>query len=392
MTRRSRGLDFLRLVFALVVFLLSLLAVFPAPTYLAWELSVLVTEWGHILALVSLLVFLPGWKRSLLGRAAVILGGIAFVLALTPLVRAIPIARSLPAELRGSFGNVEPRSLSNASPRPQPVVLRDLVAGVSIPRVQAATLTYVVRDGKPLQMDLYRPLRHDSTLLPLVVMIHGGSWRGGSREDLPPLNRYLASRGYAVAAMSYRFAPRFPHPAASNDVHEAILFLKANARVLGVDPSRIALIGRSAGGQLGLLAAYTENDRSVRGAVGLYSPSDQVFGYENPSNPRVLNSTAILEAYLAGNPRTAAAAYISSSPINFVGPSTVPTLIIHGGNDELVWVRQSERLDARLTAAHRPHFLLRLPWATHGCDYNFSGPCGQLSTYAIERFLAAVMR
>jgi acetyl esterase/lipase len=391
-TTRSRGLNFLRLVFALVVFLLSLLAVFPAPTYLAWELSVLVTESGYILALASLLVFLPGWKRSLLGRASAVFGGIAFVFALSPLVRALPIVRSLPAELRESFGNVSPRSLPNASPRPRPVVLRDMVAGVSIPPVQVATITYIVRDGKPLQMDLYRPMAPDSARLRVVVMIHGGSWRGGSRRDLSTLNRYLASRGYAVAAISYRFAPEFPHPAASRDVHEAIRFLKANAGVLGVDPSRIALIGRSAGGQLALLAAYTENDPAIRGAVGLYPPSDQVFGYENPSNPRVINSTAVLEAYLAGNPRTAAAAYMSSSPINFVGPSTVPTLLIHGGSDELVWVRQSERLDARLTAAHRPHFFLRIPWATHGCDYNFSGPCGQLSTYAIERFLAAVMQ
>ena len=70
MARRSRGLNFLRLVFSLVVFVLSLLAVFPAPTYLAWELSVLVTEWGYILALVSLLFFLPGWKRSLTGRTS----------------------------------------------------------------------------------------------------------------------------------------------------------------------------------------------------------------------------------------------------------------------------------------------------------------------------------
>jgi acetyl esterase/lipase len=75
-----------------------------------------------------------------------------------------------------------------------------------------------------------------------------------------------------------------------------------------------------------------------------------------------------------------------------VSGSTVPTLLIHGEKDELVWVRQSERLDAKLAAAHRPHLFLKLPWATHGCDYNFNGPCGQISTYAIENFLGEVMR
>jgi acetyl esterase/lipase len=58
----------------------------------------------------------------------------------------------------------------------------------------------------------------------------------------------------------------------------------------------------------------------------------------------------------------------------------------------MVWVKQSERLEEKLRASGVPHYFLRLPWATHGFDYNFSGPSGQLSTYAVERFLAAVTK
>jgi dipeptidyl aminopeptidase/acylaminoacyl peptidase len=83
--------------------------------------------------------------------------------------------------------------------------------------------------------------------------------------------------------------------------------------------------------------------------------------------------------------------YDAASPLNFVARGTPPTLLLHGGRDELVFPAQSERLAVRLTQAGRPHLFLRLPWATHGCDVNFSGPCGQISTYAIERFLAAVL-
>jgi len=376
---------------ALIAFLASLLTVVRAPTYNAWKLSVAVTEWGHVLALVALLAFLPGWRKSVTGKISAALAGVAFVLALSPLARATPIAASLPNELTSAFGNVSPRTMLGAPARPKPLVFGDIVTRVKSPPVRIDTATYVVRDGKPYGMDLYRPL-NSSSLLPVVIMIHGGSWRGGARSDLPDLNRYLAARGYAVAAISYRFAPRYPHPAASQDAHAAIEFLKSNAARLGLDPSRIAIIGRSAGGQLALLAAYTENDSGIRGAVGFYTPSDQVFGYEHPTNPRVLNSTMILEDFLAGNPGTAPAAYASSSPINFVGPSTVPTLLVHGTQDELVFAKQSERLDERLAAAHRPHLFLLIPWGVHGCDYNFNGPCGQLSTFAIERFLAAVMR
>jgi dipeptidyl aminopeptidase/acylaminoacyl peptidase len=104
----------------------------------------------------------------------------------------------------------------------------------------------------------------------------------------------------------------------------------------------------------------------------------------------VLDSNAVLEAYLGGNPSQVPATYESASPSTFVSSTTVPTLLIHGGRDELVFVAQSERLAARLTQAQRPHYFLRLPWATHGCDAHFNGPCGQISVYLIERFFASV--
>lgn len=386
-------MNYVRLLLALVLFAVSLLAVLPAPTYLGWQLSIGVTEWGHLLALAAaLLLLLPGWWGTLTGRLSAMLTVIAIALALSPLLRAAAIAQTLPAQLISAFGGKNPRQTQNAPARTTPFVYRELFTGVRSPSVRVDTMTYVVRNGKPLGLDLYRPAKQLGDLLPLVVMIHGGSWRGGSRADLPELNRYLAAHGYAVAAVSYRFVPQFPHPAASEDIKSAIQFLKSNAARFEIDASRIALVGRSAGGQLALLAAYTVRDPAIRGVAALYAPSDQVFGYENPSNPRVLNSTAILEAYLGGNPRTKPDAYRTASPINFVTRSTVPTLLVHGGKDELVWVRQSERLAAKLAAANRPHFFLKLPWATHGCDYNFNGPCGQLSTYAIENFLGEVMR
>ena len=387
-----RVVNYVRLVLAIGIFLVSLLAILPAPTYKTWELSIGVTEWGHILALIALILLLPGWGKTASGKISALVGIVSILLALSPLFRARQVADALPAQITSAFGGRNPSQGPDAVARPSPLVYRDLVSGVYSPSVRFDTMTYTVRSGKSLGLDLYRPANPPATALPLVVMIHGGSWRGGSRRDLPDLNRYLAARGFAVAAVSYRFAPADPHPAASNDIHAAIQFLKSNASRLGIDPTRIALIGRSAGGQLALLEGYTGRDPAIRGVAALYAPSDQLFGYQNPSNPRVLNSTLVLESYLAGNPKTKPDAYRTASPINFVSRSTVPTLLIHGDKDELVWVRQSERLDAKLAAAHRPHFFLRLPWATHGCDYNFNGPCGQISTYAIEIFLGEVMR
>lgn len=382
---------FLRLVLAMAVLGASLLAVIPAPTYNLWKLAVAVTEWGHLLAVIALVPLLPGWRRMRMGRVAGALSIFAIGLSLTSLVRAHLISRTLDKRLVTAFGASTPRTLTGATPLTKPLSFGGLMSGPQSPAVNVTTYVYAMRGNKPMELDLYR--RSSTPVFsPVVVMIHGGSWQGGSRGDLAALNYYLAARGYIVASLAYRFAPAHPHPAATDDVNTALAYLKVNGARLGLDTTRTVLIGRSAGAQLALLSAYTLNDPAIRGVVSLYGPSDQVFGYVNPTNPRVLNSTQILEQFLQGTPATARNAYASSSPVNFVSSSTVPSLLIHGTRDELVFSRQSELLAERLAQARRPHLYLELPWATHGCDYNFSGPCGQLSTYAIERFLAAVIK
>jgi acetyl esterase/lipase len=250
---------------------------------------------------------------------------------------------------------------------------------------------YARRGDAPLELDLYRA-RSDSSVRPLVVTIHGGSWSSGTKTELPELNYHLAREGYTVAAIGYRFAPDNPFPAATEDVNAAIDYLKSHARDFRIDPSRVVLIGRSAGGQLALQSAYTKADPSIRGVVALYAPTDQQWGWDHPSNLRVYDSYAVLRRFLNGEPSQVPEAYKRASPINYIGSHTIPTLLIHGKMDPLVSVQQSARLDSALTAAGRPHFFLELPWATHGCDYFFNGPCGQVSTFAIDRFLKAVLR
>ncbi|HEX2722840.1 MAG TPA: alpha/beta hydrolase [Gemmatimonadaceae bacterium] len=381
----------LRLCIAAFVFWLSLLTVMGPPTYGMWRASIPVTELGHLLALTALVTLLPGWRKTTIGKIAAVFGIWGLVLSISPLLRALPVAARLPEKLGAAFGPAQPRTLPGAPPLAAPLAFNRLFRKPSSPEVRVTTIPFVVRDGTPLALDLYKRDRVLSPA-PIVVMIYGGSWRSGSRTDLPQLNYYLASRGYAVAAVSYRFAPAHPFPAATEDVDAAIDYLEANAQSLALDRNRIALIGRSAGGHLALQSAYTRRDGSIKGVVGFYPPSDQKWGWEHPTNQRVYNSFVTLREFLRGDPGAVPDAYRNSSPINFVSPATVPTLLIHGSADPLVSIRQSERLDSALAAARRPHLLVKLPWATHGCDYFFIGPCGQISTFAVERFLASVLK
>ncbi len=372
-----------------MLLVLGLIAVVPSPNDWVWLLGVLVTEGGHWALVACLPLFAPGWRRTRLSRAGVGLGLLGTLLLLTPLARAVAFSRELPGALETRFavlGSMTPVVF----PRPASLVVRSLFIGVSSPAVRVEDHLFASIDGQELRLDLYRPAE-DHAPLPGVIVIHGGSWQSGSRKDFPALNRYLAARGYLVAAVSYRFAPRFRFPAARDDVAAAITFLKRNAERLGLDASRLALVGRSAGGQLALVVAYTARDPAIRGVVSYYGPAALRWGYANPAKRSIIDSSGILDAYLGGPPQTHGAQYDAASPLSHIGQGAPPTLLINGLRDELVSPFHGEFLSDRLLRANVPHLFLRLPWASHGCDYVFSGPCGQITTYAVERFLSAVL-
>jgi acetyl esterase/lipase len=382
--------DLVRLLVAALALGFGLLAVFPAPTYRLWEAAVVATEWGGWIALAAILLVLPLASRTRAGLLAAGTATVGAVLLLSPLMRAAIVASALPGQMREAFGPASPRARADAPARPAPLVALDLARGVASPRVRVRTLTYATRADGPLRMDVYLPA--GGAPAPGVVVVHGGSWRGGDRTELAPLNRYLAARGYLVASVDYRLAPAHRAADVQADVAAALAFLKANAAALGMDPARMVLLGRSAGGQVALLAAFTANDSAIRGVVSFYGPADLLWGYAHPPNPSVLDGRLMLRQYLGGAPAGVRDAYLAASPIRFVGPRTPPVLLIHGGRDELVSAHHADLLSRRLALFARPHLFVRLPWATHGCDYVFGGPCGQVSTWAVERFLAAVTR
>lgn len=395
---------FVRLLVGTLLAAVGLLAVMEAPTHFFWIVAIGVTEWGYWLAPFALAVACwPSSKRGAgeavpsrawlrAGRLGRLMAVVGAGLLLSPVVRALPVADRLEPGLAAVFPlNPAPSSVARpAAARDRPLRLAHLVvSGTSQEPVQRLSLVYAAPGGEPLRMDVYRSARLSSPA-PVVLVIHGGSWQSGDRSQLADLNDHLASRGYVVAAVEYRLAPRWPFPAARDDVRAAVAYLKAHASELGLDPQRVVLLGRSAGGQLALLVAYTAGGPAIRGAIAFYAPADLRYSYDHPANPLVLDSRGVITAYLGGSPDQRPEVYAAASPLNFVGAATPPTLLVHGGRDELVKPIQSERLADRLMEAGRPLFLLRLPWATHGCDANLSGPCGQLSTYAVERFLESV--
>ncbi len=377
----------LLLVLAFALAALGSLTAIQAPDWAPWKSAVLAGEYGHWVALVPLVVAALAWlsrgRRAIVAGATVLVCAAAFGLLLKPVTEAALLSAGLPAKLEKQFGHA-------ALARP-PFAFTALFRNDATPVTPVETMRY----SGELALDFYRAaatsVTHHSGV-PCVILVHGGGWDSGSRTEIAHFDHWLAERGYAVAAIDYRLAPKFPWPAQRDDVLAAIAFLKSHAAALGIDPTRLVLLGRSAGGQIAEVVGYAANDPALRGVIALYAPSDMTFAYVNAREDDMLKSPTLMRQYLGGTPEGARENYESASALPRVGASTPPTLLLHGEVDALVWHRHSVRLDARLAERGVPHAFVSLPWATHAFEYNLHGPGGQLTTFAVEWFLAAVTK
>ena len=372
----------IRLVLNILFLLLGLLTIFPAPVLLLWYVAIIVSEFSWIFIGVLLLLFFWGFKVEQYQLAGTIVGIAAIALYLLPIVQAYGVGTKINAEMASAFGIEDSKVHQGFS----------LWSMLRQPgkEVSYKVIVYKESVGVRLTLDYYPS--QTAGRRPCVIVVHGGSWKGGDSRQLPELNSHLVKSGYHVASVSYRLAPQHNSPAQYEDVKDAIVYLRNHSNEFNIDTNNLVLLGRSAGGQLALLAAYELQDKGIKGVISYYGPADMIWGYKNPANPWVYNSCEVLEDYMGGSYEELPENYKESSPIEFVSQNTVPTLLIHGKNDVLVAYGHSTRLADKLKQYGIPHYFLSLPWATHGCDYNINGPSGQLATYSVERFLSAVTR
>lgn len=137
------------------------------------------------------------------------------------------------------------------------------IASTAVPGdvIEKKNITYVRYGKRELQLDLYMPRELVDSVVkksaPGVVLVHCGGWRSGYRTHLTPMAIELAKAGYVVTTITYRLAPEAQYPAAIYDVKAAIRWLRTNATEYGVDSSKIAVGGSSAGGQIASLVGMT---------------------------------------------------------------------------------------------------------------------------------------
>lgn len=365
----------------------------PAPVFTLLPFGVVAPELSPALCPIAVGLSLCAWmaRSRRPSRAAAAIALAAAVLFAVPLVQ-------LPAALRRFDTAMAAAGFSQgAGPAGVPVGrtarfrLRDLVLGVT--RGESAVRRGVVigRAGTaPLVADVYA--RAGVRDAPMLVQIYGGAWQRGRPGDDEAFARYFAARGYVVAAIDYRHAPAARWPAQIDDVRAALAWLRAHAGELGADPTRMVLIGRSAGAQLALVAAYQAGAPAVAGVVSFYGPVFLADGWREPPRPDPLDVRAVLETYLGGTPDQVPDRYEAASPVTHLSPQSPPTLLVYGRRDHIVQIGFARRLEARLREAGVPVALVEIPWAEHAFDVLPDGLSAQVALYYTEQFLAGRLR
>lgn len=222
-----------------------------------------------------------------------------------------------------------------------------------------ADLPYVEQGHERQTLDLYIPSETNGPL-PLIIWVHGGAWRAGSKEQCQPLHQGYLTKGYAIASINYRFSQHAVFPAQLEDCKAAIRWLRAHAKTYNLNPDQFAAYGGSAGGHLVALLGTTGDSKTfdvgenlnisskVQAVCDFYGPSD--FSYdENTAAPEFikrLNDPNDAVPQLIGGPvREKRDAARKASPVSYVTTNELPPfLIIHGDKDPTVPFSQSERL------------------------------------------------
>ena len=306
-----------------------------------------------------------------------------------------------------------------------------------------------IGSAAPLYCDLWLPPSEVKRTRLGIIYLHGGLWQAADKDFLSrPLFSRLVNQGHVVMDLSYSLAPEADMKKMLDDVKRSIIWIKANAARLEIDPERIVLMGGAGGGQLALLAAYTSNipsfqpkrvdaDTSVRGVVSIAGITDMAayfheYGEANPGQPessstitedllpyvhdktwldKFLTRSRAFPAYrysnmpggalllvnlIGGTWNEAPKKYHLYSPLTYVDSCCPPTLQIFGDNDFVIDASQGRKLHHALQTVNVPSVYIELPDTVHAFDQYIGvsrriAPAAQIAANDIEQFLAMMV-
>ena len=241
-------------------------------------------------------------------------------------------------------------------------------------------IVYKKTPTSKLKLDVYIPKTENrKETFPAVLLIHGGGWLTGSKENERVMAQHLALNGYVGISVAYRLGFEATYPAGVNDLKDAITWIKKYAKKHKINPDKIAVLGASAGAQLATLIGVTPNsnlyntDSKISNEVQAIVNVDGIVSFVHPeaaaeSKP---GKTTMSGIWLGGEKEKNFEKWKEASPLEYVDENTPPTLFInssharfHAGRDDMIGILNKYGVYSEVhTLAESPHsFWLMHPW------------------------------
>lgn len=272
------------------------------------------------------------------------------------------------------------RGMNRISPFGQAMVFTALLGAfpagyAAAPARHLNDIPYASVDGQALALDLHLPT--DVANPPLVVYVHGGAWRAGSKAEYP---EFLVAAGYAVASVEFRSSTVARFPADVQDIKGAIRFLRAKQKQYGYRADHIAVAGSSSGGHLAALTGTTNALKELEGTVGdnlrESSTVQAIVSWYGASNLATILSQSTpfgltvrepaLKQLLGDLPDKVPELAKLASPVAHVGAGDPPAILLHGNQDRQMPVNQSLELEAAYRRAGLSVETMIVDGAAHG--------------------------
>ncbi|SOC79313.1 Pectin methylesterase [Salinimicrobium sediminis] len=242
-------------------------------------------------------------------------------------------------------------------------------------RIEAReNLVYKETAEKNLTADVYLPKAEKGEKFPAVLLVHGGGWLTGTKENLRPFAQKLAAEGYVAVTTSYRLGTEAVYPAGVIDLKDALKWMKANADQFQINTDEIAVLGASAGAQLATLVGVTPNSEKYNSGKSSFSDEvqaivniDGIVSFIHPDAEEGWMAATWLDGSKADKFET----WKEASPLEYVNGETPPTLVInssyprfHAGRDDMLQILDENMIyNEVLTIDKTPHaFWLVHPW------------------------------
>jgi acetyl esterase/lipase len=283
----------------------------------------------------------------------------------------------VPALVLAALAALATRPAPAAPPTPTPAP-QDVAKPAPLPVEVKRDVLYDTIGGQKLYLDIAMP--KEGGPYPCVAAFHGGAWMLGSRKELsagtkaaPSIIERVAARGYVVASVGYRLAPKSPFPAQIEDARAAVRFLRAHAKDYRIDRDKFAAAGFSAGGHLALLLGLAGDvkDWKAGGNLDESAKVQCVVDFFGPADLTLYSgSPGIVDSYLVPvfgkGCKTDTEVLKKASPITYVSKGDPPVLMFHGNFDLIVPVVHSEKFLKKLKDAGATAELVTVPGEGHG--------------------------